>query len=249
MSSAAPPRENLWINLGCNVAAPALILTKLTDTLGAHRALILAISFPLVYGLYDLVRRRYFNVLSGLGFTSTLATGGLSLLKLDPFWFAVKEAIVPGLIGAAVIMTRHSRSSLLKAMMLNEQVVNLPKVNERLVAANRENDFEHLLDRTNWLLAGSFFFSAALNFGLARLIVTAMPETAEFNAQLGRLTWVSYVVIAVPSLGVMVFALWKMFKGIEALTGLTMEEVLHPPPAKEQSAAPPAAPPETPPSP
>lgn len=242
-SAATPPsQENILLNLACNVAAPAIMLTKGAKWLGLtpKAALIVALAFPLAYGLYDLIRRRTFNVLSALGFSSTLATGGLSLLRLEPLWFAVKEAIVPTLIGLAVLLSRHSKSSLLTAMMLNEQVVNLPRIKEGLRTANREPDFERLLDRTNWLLAGSFALSAVLNFVLARLIITAMPETELFNEQLGRLTWISYIVIMVPSLAMMVFALTRMFKGITALTGLTLDDMLNAPPEKEKKAEPPA---------
>jgi len=233
MSAKAPPRENLFVNLACNVAAPVFMLTKGGKLLGLdpRTTLVLALAFPLAYGLYDLVRRRHFNVISALGFTSTLATGGLSLLRLDPFWFAVKEASVPTLIGLAVLLTRHSSSSLLRAMMLNEQVVNLPRIRTALREADREADFERVLDRTNWLLVASFAFSAVLNFVLARLIITSFPDTPEFNDQLGRLTWISYIVIAVPSLAITLFALWRMFQGLTRLTGLPLEELLHTPEA------------------
>lgn len=234
-AATPPPKENILLNLACNVVAPALMLTKGGKWLGLDPkpALLVALAFPLAYGLYDLARRRHFNVLSALGFSSTLATGGLSLLKLDPFWFAVKEAIVPTLIGLAVLLSRHSKASLLRAMMLNEQVVNLPRIQEGLRTAGRESDFERLLDRTNWMLVASFALSAVLNFVLARLIITAMPETTEFNEQLGRLTWISYIVIMVPSMGIMIFALFRMFSGITRMTGLTLDEVLHAPPEKK----------------
>ncbi len=229
MPATAPKRENILVNLACNVAAPVFMLSKGGKLLGLEPkvTLLLALAFPLGYGLYDLARRGNLNIISVLGFTSTLATGGLSLLKLDPFWFAVKEASVPTLIGLAVLLTRHSKSSILRAMMLNEQIVNTPRINESLRAAGREGEFERVLDRTNWLLVASFGLSAVLNFVLARIIITAMPATPEFNEQLGRLTWISYIVIAVPSMAVTMFALWRMFKGITRLTGLGIEEILH----------------------
>ena len=82
-AATPPPKENLLLNLACNVAAPAIILSKFSERLGAKNALIIALACPLAYGLYDLVKRRNFNFLSALGFTSTLATGGLGLLKLE----------------------------------------------------------------------------------------------------------------------------------------------------------------------
>lgn len=234
MPAPAPPRENILVNLACNVAAPVLLLSKGAHWLGWEQrtVLLVALAFPVGYGLADFVRRRNFNVISALAFSSTLATGGLSLMRLEPVWFAVKEAIVPALIGMAVLLTRHSKSSILRAMMLNEQVVNLPRVTEELRAKRREAEFERLLDRTNWLIAGSFAFSAVLNFVLARLIITVTADAPEFNAQLARLTGLSYLVIAVPSIAITGFALFRMFQGLGQLTGLTLEEMLHEPEKK-----------------
>ncbi|HYC73196.1 MAG TPA: VC0807 family protein [Opitutaceae bacterium] len=230
-----PPRENILLNLACNVAVPVFLLTKGQKLLGLDPkvALLIALAFPLGYGVADFVRRRNFNVLSALGFASTLATGGLSLLQLEPFWFAVKEASVPLLIALAVLLTRHSKSSILRAMMLNEEVVNLPRINEALQARRREADFERLLDSTNWLIIGSFIFSAVLNFALARMIITTTAADPEFNLQLGKLTGLSYIVIAVPSIGISVFALWRMFRRLSGLTGLGLEELLHAPEEKK----------------
>jgi hypothetical protein len=233
--AATPPsKENLLLNLACNVAAPAIILSKFSDQLGAKPALITALSFPLAYGLYDLIRRRTFNFLSALGFTSTLATGGLGLLKLDPLWFAVKEAVVPTLIGLTVLVSQWTKRPLVRTMMFNEQVINVPRVEAALDARNERPAFLNLLKTSSWLLAGSFALSAVLNFVLARIIITAMPDTAEFNAQLGRLTWLSYIVIMVPSLVIMIYALWRLIKGLENLSGLTLDEILHQPAAAEK---------------
>jgi hypothetical protein len=88
-----------------------------------------------------------------------------------------------------------------------------------------------------WLLAASFALSAVLNFVLARLIITAMPDTPLFNEQLGRLTWMSYIVIMLPSLAIMVLALWRLLKGLERLSGLTLDEILQQP-AEKKTAAP-----------
>lgn len=236
MSAPAPKRENLLLNLGCNVAAPALILSKLSDQLGPKAALLLALSFPLAYGLYDLIKRRNFNFLSALGFTSTLATGGLGLMKLDPFWFAVKEAVVPLLIGLTVVVSQWTRKPLVRSLLFNEQMINVPRVDAALAERNQRPGFNRLLAEGSWLLAGSFLVSAVLNYALARHVITAMPDTAEFNAQLGRMTWLSWPVIVVPSMAIMIVALWRLLKGVERLTGLTLEEIMHPPEPKKKAA-------------
>jgi len=87
-----------------------------------------------------------------------------------------------------------------------------------------------------WLLAASFALSAVLNFVLARQIVTAMPDTPLFNEQLGRLTWMSYIVIMLPSMAIMIVALWRLLKGLERLSGLGLDDILHAPPDKKEAA-------------
>ena len=233
MPGPTPPRENLLLNLGCNLAAPLLILSKGTDRLGAMPALLLALAFPLGYGLYDFWRRRTFNFVSALGFARTLATGGLGLMRLEPFWFAVKEAAVPALIGLAVLVSQWARRPLVRQFLLNEQVVNLPRVQDAVDAHGRRTEFDALLRSGSWLLAASFGLSAVLNFALARHLITAPPDTPEFNAQYGRMLVWSWPVIVVPSMAMMMVALWRLVKGLERLTGLRLEEIFHPPPEKK----------------
>jgi hypothetical protein len=235
-SAPAPKRESLLLNLVCNIALPMLILSKLSDRLGSMNALFLALAFPLGYGVYDFATRRSFNFVSVLGFVSTLATGGLGLMKLAPFWFAVKEASVPALIGVAVVVSQFTKRPLVRQFLLNDQVINLPRVDAALDAHGMRPAFDALLRASSVLLAGSFFLSAFLNFALARYLITAMPDTPEFNAQYGKMLAWSWPVIVVPSMAMMMFALWRLVKGVERMTGLGMDEILHAPPEKKTAA-------------
>ena len=75
-------------------------------------------------------------------------------------------------------------------------------------------------------MAGSFFLSATLNYILAITIVTSMPGTVEYNEQLGKMTALSFPVIALPATLVMMGAILYLFTGITSLTGLSLEEVI-----------------------
>ncbi len=240
-----PPRENLLLNIACNVVAPGFMLTKGAKLLHLTPkvALLVALAFPLGYGAYDLYRRRNFNFLSALGFCSTLATGGLGLLKLQPFWFAVKEAIVPTLIGLTVIISQWTKKPLVRSLLFNEQVVDVLRVETALATHGHRAAFAKLLDRSSWLLAGSFGLSALLNFGLARYLISAPPDTPEFNEQLGRMTLWSWPVIVLPSMAIMMFAMWRLIKGLEHLTGLTMDEILRQPADSKKTDTPAVVPP------
>ena len=105
MSTPPPKRENLLLNLACNIALPTLVLTKFSgeDRLGPMWGMVVALAFPFGYGVVDVIRRRKTNFFSIVGVLSVLLTGGLNQLKADVFWFAVKEAAVPTLFGVAVV--------------------------------------------------------------------------------------------------------------------------------------------------
>ena len=96
--SSAPKEESLLLNLVCNIILPTLILTKFSgeNYLGIKLAIIIALAFPLIYGLHDFITRGKLNFFSGLGVVSVSLTGGISLLEMDAIYIAIKEASIPG---------------------------------------------------------------------------------------------------------------------------------------------------------
>jgi hypothetical protein len=229
---APPPAntENPWISLAINIAIPAIILMKLSsdDRLGPVAALVLALSFPLGYGLVDFARQRRVNFISALGFVSILLTGGIGLLQLDPRWIAIKEAAVPGVIGLAVVISMRTRYPIVRSLLYSEKIIDVPAVDAALERYGNRQQFDRTLNVASWLLAGSFFLSAVLNFVLARIIVRSPAGTVAFNEELGRMTALSYPVIALPSMAVMMIALWYLLKSIRSLTHMDLEEIFHP---------------------
>jgi hypothetical protein len=235
--SSAPKRENLWLNLLCNAILPGILLTKLSKetVLGPVWGLVVSLLLPVGYGIYDLVSRRKWNVLSILGFVSILTTGVLGLLKTNPFWFAVKEAAFPLIIGLAIPLTLRTRQPLVRTLLYNDQVINTAKVHEALVLRGNVSAFEKLLVQASWMLSAAFAVSAVLNFSLSRWIITEPAGTPAFNAQLGKMHWVSWPVIVLPMMVMLMFALMRLLKGVEALSGLKGEDVFQQPPQKTRT--------------
>lgn len=231
-SPSRPARkpENIWLNLICNVVLPGLIMSKLSapERLGPVWALVLGVSLPLGYGIYDLIARKKWNLFSGVGLVSVGLTGGLGLAHASAMAFAIKEATVPAVFALAVLATLKTRQPLVREMIFNDSVIDVPKVEAALAAHGTRAAFEQLLKTCTWLLAGSFVLSAVLNFVLARIILTATPGTTEFTAQLGKMNWWSWPVIMVPSMAIMFVALMKLLRGVHRLTGLDLEAILHP---------------------
>jgi len=222
-----PKQENLLLNLVCNIALPSLILTRFSkpEHLGPVTGLVIALLFPLGYGIWDFARRRQTNFISVIGFVSILLTGGLGLMKMDGFWFAVKEAAVPSIIGLAVLASMRGKRPLVRQFLLNEHVMDLPRVDAALAERGNRSAFDQLLRSSSYLLALSFLVSAVLNYALARYLLRSPSGSPEFNAELGRLNLLSWPVIVVPSMIMMMYALWRLIGGIRRLTGLGFEDI------------------------
>ena len=225
-SSGHKPRP--MIDLLVSIVIPSFILMKLSgdDALGATTALIVALAFPLGWGLFERLQYKKFNFIALLGLISVLLTGGIGLLQLDTQWLAVKEAAIPGLIGVTVLVSTQTRYPLIKTLLYNPRILNVDKIGQKLDKLGRTEMFEARLLNATYLLGGTFFFSAVMNYTLARWIVTSPAGSAAFNEQLGQLTLLSYPMIAIPSMVMMLAIFYYLWRTIHGMTGLTLEEIV-----------------------
>lgn len=229
-------KENLLLNLLLNIVIPTVILIKFSgeDALGVRNGIIVALCFPISYGIYDFFRAGRINFFSALGVVSIFLTGGISLLELDPKYIAIKEAAIPAIFGIVTLGSLYTRYPLVKTFLYNEKLMQVDKVAEALVHYGNEIAFDKALRNASVMIAGSFFLSSALNYGLARYLLVSPPGTEEFNAELGRMTALSFPVIAVPSMAVMLLTLFYIYKSITKLTHLTLEEIFVDPEAHKK---------------
>lgn len=228
MSNTSTHKPRPLVDLLVSIAIPAFILMKLSgeDLLGASGGLILALSFPLGWGIFELIKYKKFNFIALLGLANVLLTGGIGLLELDLKWLAIKEAAIPAAIGIAVLTSTFTSKPLIKAIIFNPAVMDVDKINDRLKQNNCVAAFEQRLMKATYLVGGSFAFSAVMNYVLAKWIVTSPTGTPEFNEQLGQLSLYSYPMIAVPSMLMMMGIFYYLWRTIHDLTGLKLEEVL-----------------------
>lgn len=190
--------------------------------------LIVALAFPLGYGIKDFLQEKSVNLFSVLGFCSILLTGGISLLELNPFYIAVKEAAVPAIFGLATVISLYTPFPLVKTLIYNDKILDTGKIAAALKGHNSNKQFDRLLVRASWILASSFFLSSVLNYVLATVLLDGLQTgTAHFNEQLGKMTALSFPVIALPAMLVMIASMLYLFRGIKKLTGLDFEELIH----------------------
>jgi hypothetical protein len=232
-----PKPENLLLNLICNVGVPTVILTGFSGAkwLGPKWGLVIALGFPVGYGLHDFAVRRRWNFISIIGFLSVLISGGFGLLKVGGFWFAVKDAAIPAIIGLTVLASMKAKYPLVTELLYNPQVIDVEKVDAALAARGTQSEFAGLLRRATGLLSLSFFASSVLNFFLARYLIKSPPGTEAFNGELGRMHLLSWPVIVLPSMAMMLFVLWWLLRGTTALTGLELDHLFRAAPEKKSS--------------
>ena len=227
----SPPnqkQENQLLSLACNLVIPPLILTMLSDPeyLGIKLAIIVALAFPIIYGAHYLLDRGKLNPFSALGIISVGLTGGISLMELDVSYIAIKEAAVPAIIGLATLISLKTSQPLIHTFLLNDNIFETKKINQALQENSAEAAFDKLLVNASWILAGSFLLSSILNYALAVIILTADPGTVAWNEQLGKMTALSFPVIALPATLVLVADMFYLFRGITRLTGMSIEDML-----------------------
>lgn len=216
------------VDMMVSIVIPSIILMKFSgdDGLGVTGGLVAALAFPLGWGIFELVKYRKLNFISILGIISVLLTGGIGLFKLDPQWLAVKEAAIPGIIGLAILLSTFTRFPLIRTMIYNPSLMNVDKIKQVLLERGNHEKFEKRLLKVTYLLSGTFFFSSVMNYILAKWIVNSPAGSVAFNEELGQLTLVSYPMIAIPSMLMMAGILYYLWRTINGMTGLSMEEIL-----------------------
>lgn len=236
LSQAKTPikQENPFFNILFNIVLPIFILNKGGNYLGPTQALIVAIAFPLLYGIYDYWQQKKTNYISLLGILNVGFTGGLALLNLEGIWFAVKEASFPLLVGSFVFFSAFTNDPFIKTLFLNPQVLNMDLITHSITNQSKELEFENLLRWGTKLLSLSFVLSAILNFVLAYKIfapidpgITGDPRTQFLNEQIATMTKWSFVVILIPSMVALMAILYFIINKLKHITGLTQEQLFN----------------------
>ncbi len=218
------PQPRPFLDLLFSVVIPALILANFSgdDGFGARNALLLALAFPLAWGSLELLKYKSFNLIALLGLIGVLLTGGIALLQLDTVWLAVREAAFPGVLGTAIMVsTRFPRYSVISKMFYMSEVFASKQAKEALTEGAIKEAAEARLSHATYLLAGIFFFAAAMNYLLARWIVVSPTGSAAFNEELARLSLLGYGAIAIPSFVMMIVLFLWLRRTLHHLAGIS----------------------------
>lgn len=214
------------LSLLINVVIPTIVMTRFSgeDRLGPVGGLLVALVFPFVYAIYDMARQRKVGLMPVVGLVSIMLSGGIGLLKLPAEWIAVKEAMVPALLAVAILASDRMGKPLTRTFL--NSALNADVINPALEARGTTAEYLRRTSKATWMLAGAFLLSAALNFILAKIIVTADGGTEQYTQQLGRMTALSPLVITVPVFIVLFLTILYVFNTVTNLTGLEVDQIL-----------------------
>lgn len=248
MPTKKPDQEHPLANILINVLIPVLALSYLSKDegkpwhLGPINAVIIALILPLGYGVWFFLKTRKLNFFSGLGLVSVLLTGGLTIYLWNKdgtvkpnadVLFGLKEASVPFVLGAVMILSHWSRTPLLRTFLYTDALFDIPKIEKRVKETGVELEYRKVLFQATILFAMSFFISTVLNFGLALYFLgdldhTALDAREIYNFQVAKITGWGFVVIGVPMMVFLFLTLLRLLKGLRQVTGMKDDELMLP---------------------
>lgn len=209
--------------------------------LGPALAMAVALCLPIGYGLLQFVRRRRIDLMSSIGLAGVLLTGVITLCVVGeggrisastPWWFAAKEAMIPLILSAAVLLSARSESPLLRTFLYTPELFDIARI-ERVVGERGEDvAYGRVLTRASWMLAGSLALSSVANFFLAlHFLLPVLHQPAEaqqvaYNYAVGSLTWWGFLVIGVPLMATLMGVMVYLLRRLGSLTGLERHELL-----------------------
>lgn len=257
MTEKKSPQEHPLANILINVIIPVLILSYLSKDpalqeklgktahfwhIGPLKGMILALALPLGYGAWHYIKTRKGNFFSALGLVSVLLSGGLTLYLWNAngtvkpnagILFGIKEALIPLVLGVAILMSHRSPTPLIRVFLYNDNIFDIPKIENRVAEISAGAAYDQLLLGATRLFATSFFISSLMNLVLAQWFFRGFNSTAvdaleKYNGIIGSVTGWGFLVIGVPIVVFLIFTLKKLLAGLEKLTGLTEDELMLP---------------------
>ncbi len=220
--------DNVFLNLLINIIVPVVLLTRYSkpEYLGPVYGLVIAVSIPLLYGLYDFIVNKKRNSIAIIGMVSIAITGGIGLLKLPGEYIAIKEALIPFIIGIIVLVSVKTKFPLFNKIIYRDELFLTAKIDGLVKEHGKEKEFKQLMFRSNIYISLSFFFSAIMNYILAKIIVVSETGTVEFNNEIGRMTLISYPIIAIPSMIILILVFYNFLNQLSKLTGLKKDDIM-----------------------
>jgi hypothetical protein len=199
----------LALDVLMGAVVPILVLTYLSDLLGAVAAYLISALIPVVWVLADLlfVTRRFNFITAVLGLNA-IVRGLLAFWFVDGALYALKDTIGSILMvlvfGGSLVAGRP----LLGAFVAQALDPSTSKQEASLASLFSERPVAKTLLVSTAMIALLNAVTALINFVLNLWIVTAPFGTGEFNSQVARVNAITRFTLGIPEFLAMGFAIW-----------------------------------------
>lgn len=218
------PTRLALLELACTVALPVLILQVGLNWFGPVTTVFVAGAPAAAFLVFQMARERTVSALGVIGLVGVGLSGGIGLLRLDAGWFAVKEALVPLVFGAALAISAFGPWSpihlVLDRLLAPEpwaRVKEDPARRARLDAAMRRSTLEAAVVTA---------LPGILAFFLARWTVVSPTGTEAWAAEMRDYSGLSLPAVTGPAVVLLWYWARRMFDRIEDAIGVGLETLL-----------------------
>lgn len=207
----------LTLDVLMGAVVPILVLSYLSDPLGAVPAYLLSALVPVGWVLADLmfVTRR-FNFITGVLGLNAIVRGLLAFWFVDGVLYAFKDtvgSILMVLVFGGSLMAGRPLLGAFVAQALDPRTLQQEASLERLFA---ERPVAKTLFISTAMLALLNAVTALINFLLNLWIVTAPFGTGEFNSQVARVNAITRLTLGIPEFLAMGFAIWLIIYSLHS---------------------------------
>lgn len=253
MPDAKPKQEHPLANILINVVIPSVVLEVLSKDptlqkvprpwhIGPLWGMLVAVAIPLAYGIWYFFQSRKFNVFSALGLVGVALSGLIALYLWNAdgtvkpnagIYVGTSEALIPLILGLAILWSQRSGTPLIRVFLYNDSIFDVPKIERAVADRSEESRYGKLLGTANRLFAFSFFLSAVMNVVMVLWLFRAFDEKAAgardaYTSIMSTMRWAGFLAIGLPLMGILIFILMKLLKGLKELTGLKDDELMLP---------------------
>lgn len=208
----------LFLDLLMGAVIPILILTYLSDPLGAVPAYVVSALVPAGWVIADLLFiTKRFNFITSLLGLGAITRGLLAFWFVDGALFAFKDTVGSILITAIFAGSLVFGRPLIGALATQSLNPRTPEQEKALDDLFGERPVFRALWRSTAVLVAVFVLTSIANFLLNLFIVVAEFGTDDFNTQVARVNAITRFALSVPEMIAVGVAIYLVYNALDAV--------------------------------
>ncbi len=219
-------KPSFLLQLFVNFIIPIFILTRFSaeSELGATKAFLLALAFPVGFEIYSIWRRRKVSMVSLAVIGGLLVTGAIGLFNLDENWLAIRRSVPYVFIVVVILVGQLIKRPVVNALL--KRIFDMNVVSEAAREKGTLKKVEQTATNAAYALCGIFAAIAVASYILTHIIIQSPTGSDAFNQEYAHLRLVSLPAIALPLMVGIVVVISYLLLRIEKLTGLKSDDIM-----------------------